>query len=34
MAEPEKNPENDKKLIEMQAFLLAYLTAKVSLFCI
>lgn len=28
--EPEKNPETDKKLIEMQTFLLAYLTAKVS----
>lgn len=29
--EPERNPENEKKLIEMQTFLLAYLTAKVSL---
>lgn len=28
--EPERNPENDKRLIEMQTFLLAYLTAKVS----
>lgn len=29
--EPERNPENEKKLVEMQTFLLAYLTAKVSL---
>lgn len=29
--EPERNPENEKKLIEMQTFLLAYVTAKVSL---
>ncbi|XP_041647745.1 HAUS augmin-like complex subunit 8 [Cheilinus undulatus] len=28
--EPEKNPENDKRLIEMQTFLLAYLTAKME----
>ncbi len=28
--EPERNPENEKRLIEMQTFLLAYLTAKVS----
>lgn len=33
VAESERNPENDKKLIEMQTFLLAYLTAKVSLLC-
>lgn len=31
VAEPERNPENDKKLIEMQTFLMAYMTAKVSL---
>eukprot|EP00066_Takifugu_rubripes_P023862 XP_011613128.1 PREDICTED: HAUS augmin-like complex subunit 8 isoform X1 [Takifugu rubripes] len=30
VAEPERNPENDKKLIEMQTFLLAYLTAKME----
>lgn len=29
--EPERKPENEKKLVEMQTFLLAYLTAKVSL---
>lgn len=28
--EPEKNPETDKKLIEIQTFLLAYLTAKME----
>ncbi|KAE8294229.1 HAUS augmin-like complex subunit 8 [Larimichthys crocea] len=28
--EPERNPENDKRLIEMQTFLLAYLTAKME----
>lgn len=28
-AEPEKNPENEKEIVEMQTFLLAYLTAKV-----
>lgn len=29
--EPNRNPESDKKLIDMQTFLLAFLTAKVSL---
>lgn len=29
-AEHERNPENDKRVIEMQTFLLAYITAKVS----
>ncbi|KAM7012314.1 HAUS augmin-like complex subunit 8 [Tautogolabrus adspersus] len=28
--EPERNPENEKRLIEMQTFLLAYLTAKME----
>lgn len=28
--EPDRNPEIEKRLIEMQTFLLAYLTAKVS----
>ncbi|XP_076009401.1 HAUS augmin-like complex subunit 8 isoform X2 [Genypterus blacodes] len=29
-AEPERNPEVDKRIIEMQTFLLAYLTAKME----
>lgn len=29
-AEPERNPENDKRDIEMQTFLLAYITAKME----
>ncbi|XP_071773742.1 HAUS augmin-like complex subunit 8 [Centroberyx gerrardi] len=28
--EPERNPENEKRIIEMQTFLLAYLTAKME----
>ncbi|XP_034036712.1 HAUS augmin-like complex subunit 8 [Thalassophryne amazonica] len=28
--EPDRNPENDKRIIEMQAFLLSYLTAKIE----
>lgn len=28
--EPERNPENEKMIVEMETFLLAYLTAKVS----
>lgn len=28
--EPERNPENEKRIVEMQAFLLAYLTAKME----
>lgn len=28
--EPERNPENEKMMVEMETFLLAYLTAKVS----
>ncbi|XP_074524582.1 HAUS augmin-like complex subunit 8 isoform X2 [Halichoeres trimaculatus] len=28
--EPERNPENEKRLVEMQTFLLAYLTAKME----
>lgn len=28
--EPERNPENDKRVVEMQTFLLAYLTAKME----
>ncbi|XP_059196649.1 HAUS augmin-like complex subunit 8 isoform X2 [Centropristis striata] len=29
-AEPERNPENEKRIVEMQTFLLAYLTAKME----
>ncbi|XP_008300773.1 HAUS augmin-like complex subunit 8 isoform X2 [Stegastes partitus] len=29
-AEPERNPENEKRMVEMQTFLLAYLTAKME----
>uniref|UniRef100_UPI0037E7661F HAUS augmin-like complex subunit 8 n=1 Tax=Semicossyphus pulcher TaxID=241346 RepID=UPI0037E7661F len=29
-AEPERNPENEKRLVELQTFLLAYLTAKME----
>ncbi|XP_026201726.1 HAUS augmin-like complex subunit 8 [Anabas testudineus] len=29
-AEPERNPENEKRIIEMKTFLLAYLTAKME----
>ncbi|XP_013881229.1 HAUS augmin-like complex subunit 8 [Austrofundulus limnaeus] len=29
-AEPDRNPENEKEIVEMQTFLLAYLTAKME----